>query len=329
MPVVVSMRRDEVADFMKMLELNGYSQKNNLPSAETKTDDETTSNRTKKSNPPPRGCPSRWEDTESEDSEDEDGFLSICDVDEYIQNRENPAAVANWGDIIHSKMISILRRWWVEDGMPSWMIAKYATNNSKHLKMRAHQLADKFAKYGTLGMEVDDIRKYFLMDARALQGLCKCEICVDENPKEKEDNPPAYEDLFGDAGQTSEMTESGTRDGATADPNELKKKKKKNKNNQKERMRIKREKEEKEKLEKKQREEKEKEEKEKKKKQERKGKENKLRDSPCGNLLCEENAMHRCNKCKEIAFCSQECFEKSSHPKRCSGRNEQNISEVD
>ena len=44
--------------------------------------------------------------------------------------------------------------------------------------------------------------------------------------------------------------------------------------------------------------------------------------APCGNVICNENAKHRCNKCKKIGFCCQECFEESGHPGRCSGRNE-------
>ena len=87
-----------------------------------------------------------------------------------------------------------------------------------------------------------------------------------------------------------------------------KKKKKKNKNNQKERLRMKRG--EKDQLEKKaqpQQDEKE---------------EGWVVSAPCGNILCNKNAKHRCNKCKKIGFCGQECFEESGHPGRCSGRNE-------
>merc|ERR1712173_444459 len=120
-----------------------------------------------------------------------------------------------------------------------------------------------------------------------------------------------------------EMTENGTRDGATANPNELKKEKKKLEKKEREKKEIEKKEQEEEKCSRNHQE------LDKEKKKQRKGKEDKLRSSPCGNLFCEEDAMHRCNKCKEIAFCSQECFEKSSHPKRCSGRNEQNISEVD
>ena len=246
--------------------------------------------------------------------------IRLCTMQEWARNRKNPTAIAHWAGRIAAKMISVLRDWWMEDGAPVGAFDGLLESvNYKHLKMRAEVLAEEFARTGRMELDLEDIVEHSLKDVQLAedQVLKKHQEDKKKKKKEEEENlaPPSYEELFGAAGvgKETKKTEEEEEEMDEEEDGELekkqkKKKKKKNKNNQKERLRMKRG--EKDQLEKKaqpQQDEKE---------------EGWVVSAPCGNILCNKNAKHRCNKCKKIGFCGQECFEESGHPGRCSGRNE-------
>ena len=263
------------------------------------------------------------EHSKEQPKEEKIEHLSLCSTQEWARNRKNPTAIAHWAGRIAAKMISVLRNCWMEDGAPVGAFDRLLESvNYKHLKMRAEVLAEEFARTGRMELDLEDIIEHSLKDVQLAEDQVLKKHQEDKKKekkkkKEEEENlaPPSYEELFGAAGvgketkKTEEEEEKmDEEEDGELEKKQKKKKKKKNKNNQKERLRMKRG--EKDQLEKKaqpQQDEKE---------------EGWVVSTPCGNILCNKNAKHRCNKCKKIGFCGQECFEESGHPGRCSGRNE-------
>ena len=257
------------------------------------------------------------EHSKEQPKEEKIEHLSLCSTQEWARNRKNPTAIAHWAGRIAAKMISVLRDWWMEDGAPVGAFDRLLESvNYKHLKMRAEVLAEEFARTGRMELDLEDIVEHSLKDVQLAEDQVLKKHQEDKKKekkkkKEEEENlaPPSYEELFGAAGvgketkKTEEEEEKmDEEEDGELEKKQKKKKKKKNKNNQKERLRMKRE---------------EKDQLEEKVQEEKKG-----WNGPCGNIFCNENAKHRCNKCKKIGFCSQGCFEKSGHPGRCPGRNE-------
>ena len=236
--------------------------------------------------------------------------LELCTEVDWERNRDNPIEVAKWVEKIATAILSTLRNWWAEDDYPQPLALfeiLMECGGYKHLKLTAQELARTFAQSGRLALKVKDLVTKILQPvASALDdyedtvtAATVIRLAGAEELKKKEASPPSYEELFGAAGGREETKNTEEEE---EELKKKKKKKKKNKNNQKERLRMKRE---------------EKDQLEEKVQEEKKG-----WNGPCGNIFCNENAKHRCNKCKKIGFCSQGCFEKSGHPGRCPGRNE-------
>ena len=299
------------------------------------------------------------EHSKEQPKEEKIEHLSLCSTQEWARNRKNPTAIAHWAGRIAAKMISVLRNCWMEDGAPVGAFDRLLESvNYKHLKMRAEVLAEEFARTGRMELDLEDIIEHSLKDVQLAEDQVLKKHQEDKKKekkkkKEEEENlaPPSYEELFGAAGvgKETKKTEEEKMDEEDGEPEKKKKKKKKNKNNQKERLRMKRG--EKDQLEKKVQAQgvyqgcgtdpccvvpatvaggdgsvgKEGDEDQLEKKaqpQQDEKEEGWVVSAPCGNILCNKNAKHRCNKCKKIGFCGQECFEESGHPGRCSGRNE-------
>ena len=262
--------------------------------------------------PPGKPKGTVWDDDVSSTEEYyELARLELCTKADWGRNRDNPIEVAKWVEKIATAILSALRNWWIEedDGGPQPLILfelLMECGGYKRLKLTAQELARTFAQSGRLEFKIKDLVTKILQPVASTlddydTAATVIRLAGAEELKKKEASPPSYEELFGAAGG-GEETKNIEEEEEEEEIKKKKKKKKKNKNNQKERLRMK--KEEKDQLEEKVQEEK------------------KGWNGPCGNIFCNENAKHRCNKCKKIGFCSQGCFEKSAHPGRCPGRNE-------